>query len=279
MKITIGIQTFNRLPLLQKMAKSLYLSSGIEECNVRIYDDASTEFGINELKKIFPRAKEIIIHPKNLGKPDFNMRTVYENFLKSKDDFLVCADSDLIFNPEWLEKIKKLISSTDGILSLYNSVNHQEIKSEINISGEKIIVKNSIGNAGTCFSRKVIEEIVKNVPPSDTYDWDWSKYLNKNLCRLCCTKNSYIQHIGYSGANCNTNVIDYGVNFLPGNNFNYEENLSLFENIISDQKARIVGLLNLENELKRISILSRVAYKLLWALSWPFRKLWKAYNS
>ena len=44
--ITIGITTYNRLDVLKKMAKSLYKSDLLGQCNIRVYDDASSEYDV-----------------------------------------------------------------------------------------------------------------------------------------------------------------------------------------------------------------------------------------
>lgn len=101
MKICIGITSYNRIGILKKMKNSLCASEGLEYCNIRIYDDCSNEYDSKYLKKIFPNVTEIIRRKRNIGACR-NMRQMYVDFLKTKDELLIAADSDLIFNPEWV---------------------------------------------------------------------------------------------------------------------------------------------------------------------------------
>lgn len=212
MKISIGITTYNRIEIVKRMASSLLLSNNLEQCNIRIYDDKSTEYGYNELRSIFKNATEIIVRIENLG-ADRNMREMFVDFLKTEDDYLLVADSDLIFNPDWYVFFKE--NSHLDVLSLYNSVTHLDIKNNNNIKLNTIIEKDHIGAAGTIFKRNIINDIIKNVPSSRSYDWDWSKYLRKKNISLSVANRSYVQHIGIEGTNNNgSNIIDFGLNFF-----------------------------------------------------------------
>lgn len=212
MKLMIGITTYNRVDVIKQMASSLYSIEGIEDCNVRVYDDCSDEYDVSYLESIFPTAT-IVRQEKNL-KSHGNIKCMYEDFLGHGDDYLLTADSDLIFRPDVLHIIKALMPDTDGVLSLYNSNKHKVI-SNLSVNNIDLVEKHDIGSAGTVFTRKRVTEIVENIKIARGFDWAWSKYFVKNNVRLLVTDNSYAQHIGLLGLNNNGVNIDYGRNFIP----------------------------------------------------------------
>ncbi|SEW14464.1 Glycosyl transferase family 2 [Chitinophaga sp. YR573] len=235
MKISIGITTYNRPEYLHRMATSLYNCRHIDEHTIRIYDDASVEYDVQYIAGVFHSAGEIKRREKNLG-ADGNMHQMFVDFLATDDDVLFIADADLIFSPAALDTIVHLLPATDGILSLYNSVTHAVIN-EVEIAGTAMCTKQYFGAAGTALSRQVIDFIIKNVPVSDSYDWDWSVALGKQGTRLLCLKNSQVQHIGAVGQNSDGTFIDFGLNFYPGNEFNEKILVEFFQNaLISKDK-------------------------------------------
>ncbi|WP_109432633.1 glycosyltransferase family 2 protein [Aggregatibacter segnis] len=219
-KITFAIATYNRQTYIDKMLASLKESVNIENINVRIYDDHSTEISEEYLAIKFPFAKSIIIREYNLG-ADRNSIEIYKDFLKTGDEILVNADSDLIYRPNWLEIILENLPKTDGVLSLYNSNKHPFINE--NNSNELFGEKLHLGNAGTVLSRSIVEKIINNLPDNTKYfDWEWSSLLKKEGIKLYCLYESYIQHIGILGQNNKglINDFDYGINFIPESKIN-----------------------------------------------------------
>ncbi|MDR6123327.1 glycosyltransferase involved in cell wall biosynthesis [Bacillus sp. SLBN-46] len=214
MKVTIGITTFNRKKYLVKHQQSLNLSQNIDSCNIRIFDDCSTELDIADLKSLFPNAVTIIQRDKNMG-PDRNLRQMYLDFLTTQDDILVTMDSDLICRPDWLNFTEEHFNHTKGIMSLYNSRLHRPMK-KLKINKNVFLEKNHIGAAGSIMSREIINEIVKNLPPSDSFDWAWSNFLRSKGIPLLVSNESYFQHIGLQGFNCDgIKIVEYGLNFNP----------------------------------------------------------------
>ncbi|HDR1294580.1 TPA: glycosyltransferase, partial [Pasteurella multocida] len=218
LKVTLAIATYNRITYIEKMINSLKSSVDISKINIRIYDDHSEILTKQDLEKLFPYAKEIIVRDKNLG-ADRNSRKIYDDFLQTNDDILINADSDLIYRPGWLEIIETLLPQTDGVLSLYNSNKHQFIEQITPSYG----AKKTLGSAGTVLTREIVKKIVDNIPiDSDMFDWQWSTLLTNKNIKLICIKESYIQHIGILGQNNKgfINDFDYGLNFIPENEIN-----------------------------------------------------------
>jgi hypothetical protein len=192
------------------MAGSLFESNLLSSCNIRIYDDCSMEYGIDELKKIFPTAVSIKRNEHNI-KADKNMYQMYVDFLTSTDDYFFNADSDLIFSHDWLKSALGLMQETDGILSLFNSVIHPADK----IINKNLCIKKYIGAAGTLFRRGRVRELMEqftDIEEIEGFDWQWSEYFyNKNI-PVYCVNNSLIQHIGYTGQNSGA-FFDFGRNY------------------------------------------------------------------
>lgn len=210
-KVLIGVTTYNRRKILEIMAKSLYESDLTVEHGIRVYDDKSSDYGEAELREIFPDAERIHIRSINVG-ADLNTWGMYCDFIESDYDYLFNADSDLIFHSRWLEKGLLYIDRTDGVLSLFNTAIHKEIKKE----GD-LVVKKIFGAAGTLFSRKSIEELIKAYKNGDfspsAIDWGFCKYFTCHNKKLYCTSKSFVQHIGIKGFNCGKNSFVYGENF------------------------------------------------------------------
>ena len=196
-KVTIGIPTYNRLSLLEMMSASLYRSDLNISHNLRIYDDCSSDFGKDFLEKKFPTAKSIKTNNENLG-PDKNMYQMYVDFLSTGDDFFFNADSDLIFNKQWLNNAIEMIKKTDGVLSLFNTNAQKPYK----IIDDFFCLKHVLGAAGTFFTRDRISELLDffdSYNKVSAFDWQWSKYFTDKNINLYCVNESLVQHIGYIG--------------------------------------------------------------------------------
>lgn len=208
--ITIGVTTYNRLYLLKTMAASLYQSDISVPHNVRLYDDCSTEYSAEDLKKLFPTAVSIKVNKINM-KADENIIEMYKDFLKTDDDYFFNADSDLIFSKNWLTRALELIERTSGVLTLLNANLHGSYKD----IDEDLCLKKTIGSAGTLFKRNRIEELINFMNPDKnkkSFDWQFSQFFVEMSVPIYCVKNSLVQHIGYTGQNSHF-FFDYGRNF------------------------------------------------------------------
>ncbi|MDR3325028.1 MAG: glycosyltransferase family 2 protein [Spirochaetaceae bacterium] len=211
--VTIGIQTYNRKDILEIMAKSLYKSDLNIPHNIRIYDDCSTEYGKDFLSKLFPTAKSIKINPINF-RADKNMYQMYADFVSTGDDYFFNADSDLIFNNQWLNTAIDLIEKTDGVLSLFNANSHNHYK----IVDDALCLKNTVGAAGVFFQRSRLVEVLiyfNSIHKVKGFDWQWSEFFTNNGVRIYCVNKSLVQHIGYAGQNA-------GIWFDIGRNYTVE---------------------------------------------------------
>ena len=263
-KVTIGITTYNRKNILEKMIQSLLTSDLTNaEVHIRIYDDCSTEYDSDYLKSLFPFEVAIHVNEINL-KADLNTFNMYKDFLNSNDDYFFNADSDLIFHKNWLNFALENIEKTDGVLTLYNSQLHKEK----NIY-ENFVQKDDIGAAGTFFSREIIKVMIENLFPEaqKTIDWSFSKLFNNKNIKILCSKNSYVQHIGFSGQNCNLSTVEYGKNFQIDSLVNGQ----ILNDVLTDFSAIIPSLYTKRiNEIKK-----SISYRLGKIIVKPFKILKK----
>ncbi|MCR5187849.1 MAG: glycosyltransferase [Treponema sp.] len=209
--VTIGVTTYNRKSILEKMAKSLYLSDlSVAEVHVRVYDDCSKEFDQAYLEDLFPGAS-VKVNKTNL-KADLNTYNMYKDFLESDDEYFFNGDADLIFRKDWLSFCLDNIEKTQGVMSIFNTQTHSAVSES---KDSTFVIKSDIGAAGTFFKRERIEGIVKALSAlgKNKIDWGFSQYfLNFNVA-IYCSKESYVQHIGLNGQNSSLNAIDYADNF------------------------------------------------------------------
>lgn len=213
--LIIGVSTYNRPSILCKMAQSLYASKRLHSHMIRVYDDASYELSLKMLQDIFPDASNIYQSSCNQG-ADAMMLKMYHDFLSTDGDVFFNGDSDLIFSSNWMEEGVRLLEQTDGVLSLFNAPRHRTIATD----GE-LCEKESLGAAGTMFTRKVLCEFISYLEQhryeshcKAGVDWIWSEYFRANGIRLYSTRRSLVQHIGFDGFNSHIGNVDIGDGFI-----------------------------------------------------------------
>lgn len=203
--------------------------------NVRIYDDKSTEFDEKFLRELFPNAATIEIREQNV-RADKNTFLMYADFIKSDDEFLLNADADLIYNPEWMRKAMSLIEKTDGVLSLFNTPAHPA-------DGDfsELCLKKSVGAAGTFFRKERVAQIVELLSArkrSFSIDWKFCQMFAAQGTKIFCTKKSYVQHIGFDGQNSLLKHFDFGEGFDPGNVVNGQ----ILNNVLAEYIKEVESL-------------------------------------
>lgn len=240
MKIMFAMATYNRKETLETCIGSLSKIDNLNEIDLFVFDDCSSDYDYDFLQEKISFAKKIVRRDMNL-KADKNIYNMYLDFLNSEYDYLFETDSDMLFNKDIIYLLKQVISSmkSNQVISFYNSNNH-DVSNErpIYINGIKFLSKKDIGSAGVLFSRLAIEKIVKNVDISNGfsgYDYKWSEYLLNNGFSIYVSENSYLQHIGFIGQN-NDGIkgLDIGYNFTPTNNEDKDFLFRQYENIISN---------------------------------------------
>lgn len=218
-KVTIAIATFNRKNILQWSARSLYASNlSCADVKIRVYDDRSSEYDEKFLHELFPSASSIVVNSVN-KKADLNTYDMYVDFLRTEDDYFFNADSDIIYDVEWLSFAIKNIKKTDGVLSLFNTDSHLTIGVSEDMLFEE---KQDLGAAGTFFTRTRLKEFIEvdDMENKKRVDWGFSKFFRKNGLKLYASKQSHVQHIGFSGQNSVMLMTDFGKDFIVDNTVN-----------------------------------------------------------
>ena len=248
--VTIGITTYNRKKILEMMASSLYSSDLSVPHNIRIYDDCSSEYGMEELKRIFPTAASISVNQENI-KADQNIFRMHKDFLKSSDTYLFNADSDLLFARNWLNRALELVDKTSGILTLFNANSHGPCRAV----DSDLCLKKTIGSAGTLLRRDRIEELLGYIDSTENvkaFDWQFSGYFNKMEIPIYCVNNSLVQHIGYIGQNTHF-YFDIGRNFKIESHEQGQMMNDMLEGFIDNiREIETARIDNLPYHLKRI---------------------------
>jgi hypothetical protein len=268
--VFVGVTTYNRESLVRTMSASLGRSGDLSECRVHVFDDCSSDYGPEKLREYFPTAQDIRRNDVNIG-PDRNMRNMYVEFLNTDCDVFFAADSDLIFDRVWIDVLRRALPLTDGVLSLYNSARHREIR-RFAMSGVTFVEKPVLGSAGTAMTRQVVSRIVEALPPRDNgFDWAWSQLLQDRGVRLLATASSHVQHVGFEGHNCNAfDVIEIGRDFETTSPEDKELLLRKYEELLvqvaSPDYADSVALA--EARIRKSS-----SYRVGRALTWPLRRL------
>ena len=241
-KIMLAMATYNRKEVLEKTIVSLTQVKNIEDVDIFIFDDCSTEYTKEDLKKMIPFAKQIVVRENNL-RADRNMYQIHQDYINSNYDILLQVDSDVIFHKNFIEIIKSILSTQTKypVFSLYNSSNHPFVENRNPLEINKIIFKekHSIGGICVLFTDKnILKNILDNIPKerkSFAYDWYWSHKLQEKGTPVMVSEQSFLQHIGVEGQN-NKEIkgIDIGLNFTPTNINDLEFLLHHYEIVISN---------------------------------------------
>ncbi|QIL82160.1 hypothetical protein G7047_21165 [Diaphorobacter sp. HDW4A] len=209
----IAIPVYNRAGCLLRLLASMYACQSLLAENVHVFDDASEEFDAVFLRRNLHPASQLICHVSNSGRADQAVARIFDFFLQSSYQQVLLLDSDLLVADDMLQTAWRGFAQSEGLLSLFNTPNHP---SSAQLVPEGLLLKHSVGFAGTLWGREVVTDLVANVPVSNTFDWDICRYLSGRRA-IWCLLESRVQHVGSEGQNSRRDHFDYGVGFNPGN--------------------------------------------------------------
>ena len=106
----LAMATYNRKEVLEKTIVSLTQVKNIENVDIFIFDDCSTEYTKEDLKKMIPFAKQIVVRENNL-RADRNMYQIHQDYINSDYDILLQVDSDVIFHKDFLAIVESILST------------------------------------------------------------------------------------------------------------------------------------------------------------------------
>jgi hypothetical protein len=235
--LTIGITTFNRRQVLETVAQSFARVDGLEHVDVWVLDDCSDEFDAHFLRHLFPHA-QVFRARENSGGADQAMHRLFERFVADGSGYLLNVDADLLASRGLVDKCLRIIGSAGtaappGLFSVFNTASHPAVGTD----GE-FVLKRSVGAAGTLWERGLLGDVLRDVPLSTKFDWDWSAYLTRRGVPIRVTRRSYLQHIGRIGQHSRSLVgMDHGAAFEG-----YEgHNLAAFLDNTRDGLLQMVG--------------------------------------
>ena len=243
MKIAVGILTYNRQYLVDLHAQSVCSARLPANTAIIVIDDCSTDYDISYLRSIYPAHADIRRRSENSGGADFAARDAMVQLVATGADVLVMLDSDFIVASDFLEVGIELLAESDGVLSLFNTANHPTI----DLRGP-FVLKKTIGSAATIWRRDMAREMLAHVAPGLRFDWRFSEFLVNAGYQIYVTKNSHVQHAGFSdGQNSIFGTGDIGVGFFDADTRN---SYRMAEIILYNMQASARSLATRINDLE-----------------------------
>jgi GT2 family glycosyltransferase len=197
----ISLTTYNRFEYLERSLQSLWKTDFPPDTHLVISDDNSTDIRVIELLASLAPPKNVdldIIYNLVNVRCDANMvRTIKYCFSRSNDPYVITIDSDVLFNPQWLNKLLEGLDMVKDIkvagLSVFNTVFYHPIMSEYN---DFLYEKSNLGGFCAALNRDIFMRQDLRV---DQWDWSYVELANKEGYRWFCTRPSYVQHFGAHG--------------------------------------------------------------------------------
>ena len=193
-KIAVAIPTYNRVGYVQLCADAL--NKSIDPNDVWIFDDRSTTYSVDDLKKWFHT--ENVQQNTERQKADKQGRHILEWFITTDYDWLVTLDSDLIVRPDWLELLRGMLPRTQGVVSLYHSSNKNNHPT-MDCPGGGLCKMKSLGNAGVVWSKELAKRMLPRMVNQDGFDWGWTNWLETQKITQYAVKDSLVLHVGMHG--------------------------------------------------------------------------------
>ena len=240
--MNIALPTYNRLEYLRTSVKSLLSSDLNSDDCIWVYDDASSEPGVKEfLLENECSQFRLSFNKSNLGCDHNVYESMRRTFEQTEDKFIVVTDPDAIYNPGWINFIKRKLKEHEpsvnkiGMLSVFNTENHLE-KEKDDLTNQfevyedlTLCEKKSAGGLGLAINKDIFEKVDPNVILNHHthFCWDWQCVL---LCKqmkykILCSKDSYVEHIGLFGRHSPNGIYsDTAKNFLgEGENQSFKD--------------------------------------------------------
>jgi len=193
------VTTHNRVGYVDTFARAIALDPAIQggEVDLLVRDDASTEYGEQELKAWFPQATLIMEHRR--GKSDQTIRKNFEWFkAHPKYTLMFSIDSDSVLDPSWWSFVKTHMPDT-GFMTLYHS-NAKHHKTH-HCNDGVWCHQSSSGSLGMVVSNTLVSKILADVRSWHDFDWQIVGWLHKKNIPIRAPRNSFVLHFGYYGQN------------------------------------------------------------------------------
>lgn len=208
--VLLGITTFNRPGIVAATARSLARARGVDDVGILVLDDASTEYGAEDLRRWYPPHADIQRREYNSGRADYAAFNLMRQFIEGTDKrLLVVLDSDLLVAPDFLDRALEAFQRCQGLLSLFNPPSHPGT-----LRADGLLLKPHVGFAGTVWSREAVADVLAHVTPSRRFDWEICERFVAEGRAILCLPDSAVQHLGLAdGQNSSILRADYGLSF------------------------------------------------------------------
>lgn len=211
MSILVAIPIHDRPRLVAHClatAVELRLPPGSE---IVVVDDASTDPAIAALLDSYAARVRLLRNEHGIG-ADAMIHTFWQRFMASPHRALLFLDSDMIANRTAVEAGLSALEGFEGLLSLYNSTLHPDSGPR---TGE-LLPKPHLGNAGTLWTRRLVDLALAEVPSGPQIDVRYSERFARRGIAMAAMARSRVQHLGIEGTNNRYfGTIDYGIGFVP----------------------------------------------------------------
>ena len=200
-KIFVALSTFNRKNITKLCLENL--KNIIEKDGnsiLAIYDDASTNYGEDFLKKY---SKNVLRFRVSGGIERSRARSFRDFIYVYKDfDLYYMTDNDTIHDPNFLEVLRELYSTSSKKfekklpLGLYNSKFHNNPKNIV-FENNILSIRKTCPGVSQCFDREMISRMLDFIDKNPTYetlygfDYHWPASLNVPFLQ---TQTSYLEH-------------------------------------------------------------------------------------
>ncbi len=205
----ISLVTWERHQILEKSLQSLSRCNFPPDSHLVITDDKSSNPKVLELINSFKEKVkdkvdvEIRVRQKRLQSWVNNVSNMKYCFTKTKDDYIVCLESDGIYNKDFLLKFLEFKASCDGkgtfgMMSLF----HYGKLAERGAFNQFLNKKDAVGAFCTMFHRRVIHGLTLR----RGFDWAAIEFCRGQKLHVLCSNKSYAQHIGIGEGSMNSPI-------------------------------------------------------------------------
>ena len=195
----VGPGPEKRFEFLKKSLETFFASDFPDNTVVHLLDDCSqSQEAVDYIMGLkAPEHVDLHIHrhEQNMGCDPTMVENIRRCFNERGDEFVLTADSDVIYHPGWIFKLLAALSELllmdkkIGMLSCFDTNNHP-FKKTIN---NHIIEKHSLGGFCALLNRHLFLE--KGLQ-TETWDWKFVDLCRDNGYGMYCTEPSWVQHMG-----------------------------------------------------------------------------------
>jgi hypothetical protein len=212
MSALIAIPTHERETLVRHCLGTAAEMETPPGSEIVVFDDASPSLAVEQIMEEAGLAPTIRRSPRRRG-PSGMIYEIWRHFLGSPHAHLLILDSDMIANRSALVDGLRLRQGFAGLITLYNSRLHPGSP-----AGEDLVLKESVGNAGTLWTRHLVVDVLKvlgNEVPANVDD-AYSRLFSSRKIPMLAPHRSRLQHLGILGANNRYfGSLEHGLNFVP----------------------------------------------------------------